>query len=55
MKTKIGRPKLPKGEVRSVYPLRLSDAEREQYEAKANAENLSLPKWMRKVLTQASK
>lgn len=55
MKTKIGRPKLPKGELRKVFPLRLSDAERADYESAAERSGQKLPKWMRSTLTAAAK
>jgi hypothetical protein len=54
-KKKMGRPKLPKGEARAVFPLRLSSAERALYEASASAKGMSLPNWIRTTLTDASK
>jgi hypothetical protein len=54
-KKKMGRPKLPKGEARAVFPLRLSAAERALYEATAATKGVSLPNWMRTTLTDASK
>jgi uncharacterized protein (DUF1778 family) len=52
---KMGRPKLPDGQVRGVYPLRLSGAERALFERAAKAEKEKLPEWMRKTLTSAAK
>jgi hypothetical protein len=54
-KKKMGRPKLPKGEAREVFPLRLSAAERALYERASSEKGLSLPDWMRTTLTNASK
>lgn len=53
-KKKMGRPKLPKGDARKVFPLRLSDNERKAYEAAARAAGQALPDWMRTTLTVAA-
>ena len=55
MKSKIGRPKLPEGEAKKVFPLRLSTLERASYEAAAKRDGVSLPDWMRTTLTKAAK
>lgn len=52
---KMGRPKLPAGEARDVYPLRLSASERSLFEQAASKENETLPEWIRKHLTNAAK
>lgn len=51
----MGRPKLPQDDARKVYPLRLSKNEKAALQEAADREKLSLPDWMRKVLTDASK
>lgn len=52
---KMGRPRLPKGEAKKVYPLRLSDAERKTFEEAAIRAGQPLPEWMRTHLTKAAK
>lgn len=52
---KMGRPKLPKGDARELYPIRLSANERQLFSAAADAAGESLPDWMRKTLTRAAK
>ncbi len=48
MKPKLGRPKLPKGEARSVMVhLRLTKAQGEALEAKAKAAGMSISDWIR--------
>lgn len=53
-KNKLGRPKLPKGEARKVYPLRLSDIELAAFQKAASRQEMSLPEWIRATLTKAS-
>ena len=50
---KRGRPKLPKGEKREVFALRLSPAERDAIERAAHVAGLGPSEWARKVLTEA--
>ena len=54
-KRKVGRPRLPKSESRSVVSLRLKPGERKDYEncAKRVRENLS--DWIRESLSRAAK
>jgi len=54
IKKTLGRPKLPKGAARSVnLQIRLTEAEREQVEAKARAEGKDLSEWVRfSILSQ---
>jgi hypothetical protein len=49
-KRKVGRPKLPKGEVRNVIAIRLTGAEKRDYEKRATHEGLSLSDWIRRAL-----
>ena len=49
---KMGRPKLPDGEARKVFPIRVSDKERAHFQNAAAIEALSLPDWVRKTLTE---
>lgn len=51
-KKKMGRPRLPEGEAKGVYPLRLSANERDLYSKAALLVGDSLPEWMRKTLTR---
>jgi hypothetical protein len=53
-KPKMGRPKLPREDVRGVYPLRLSKSELERFHAAADKAELTLPEWIRTTLTAAS-
>lgn len=52
---KMGRPKLPKAEVRKVFPLRISDAERASYEKAAKSAGIATPAWMRGTLNGKTK
>jgi hypothetical protein len=52
-KRKAGRPKLPKGEVKNVLAIRLSELERKEYEEKAAKSGLRLSDWIRQALEQA--
>ena len=47
----MGRPKLPSGEARKVYHLRLSDSELTSFKNSALKDGVPLPQWMRKALT----
>lgn len=55
MTKKLGRPKLPKKEVRTVFHLRLSETERALYDAAAKSRDVKLPKWIRETLTKEAK
>jgi hypothetical protein len=52
-KRKVGRPPLPKGEVKKVTPVRLPDNERALFERAAEKAGLSLSEWMRQTLRSA--
>jgi hypothetical protein len=55
MKTKRGRPPLDASEAKGlVYQLRLTEAEREQFENAATKAGLKLSAWMRERLTKAA-
>lgn len=54
MSAAMGRPKLPEGYAKKVYPLRLSANVKAALQEAADKENLPLPDWMRKVLTEAA-
>jgi hypothetical protein len=49
-KRKVGRPKLPKGEVKNVIAIRLSDSEKQEYEQRAERAGLRLSDWIREAL-----
>ena len=53
-KRKVGRPKLPKNESRSVVSLRLKPEERKEYENCARRGNESLSDWIRESLSRAA-
>jgi hypothetical protein len=48
-KPKVGRPKLPKGQVKEVVAIRLTPDERSQFEAQAKHEGISLSDWIRRA------
>lgn len=52
--TKAGRPKLPKNEVRKVFPLRLSRDERAKIEAAAKIAQEPPTQWARNQLLKAA-
>jgi hypothetical protein len=52
-KRKVGRPKPPKGEVKQVIAIRLSDSERQDYERHATLAGMSLSDWIRGTLEEA--
>jgi hypothetical protein len=54
-KRSVGRPSLPKGEVKKVTPIRLQDNERAMFEQAAEKAGLSLSEWMRQSLRKAAK
>jgi hypothetical protein len=49
-KRKVGRPKLPKAQVKNVIAIRLSDSEKRDYEERASRLGLSLSDWIRQTL-----
>jgi hypothetical protein len=51
-KRKVGRPKLPKGEVKNVIAIRLSDAERRTFEQEASQRGMRLSEWVRQTMTK---
>jgi predicted DNA binding CopG/RHH family protein len=52
-KRKVGRPKLPKGAVKNVLAIRLSEAERQEYKKRAAQQGLKLSDWIRQALQSA--
>lgn len=54
-KKKIGRPKLPKGEAREVFALRLSPLEKKDIEAAAKKAKQPATQWAREVLLAAAR
>jgi hypothetical protein len=56
MEKRMGRPPLDPGEAKDqVYQLRLTEAERESYEAAAKRAKTTLSKWIRDKLNRAAK
>ena len=53
-KRKAGRPKLPKGQIKNVIAIRLTDAEKREYEARAERAGVRLSDWIRQTLERAS-
>lgn len=53
-KKKMGRPKLPKGEDKKVFSLRLSKHERDKIKDAAEKAGEPLTKWARKTLLKAA-
>jgi len=54
-KRSVGRPSLPKGEVKgNVTPVRLKDDERAAFERAAQKAGLSLSEWIRQTLRLAA-
>jgi len=49
-KRKVGRPKLPKGQIKNVIAIRLSDSEKAEYERRAAERGLRLSDWIRQAL-----
>jgi len=53
-KPRLGRPPLPKGEVREkITPIRLQENERTAFERAAQKAGLSLSEWIRQTLRSA--
>ncbi len=55
MKKKVGRPKLPKGKTRNVFPIRISPEERMEVEAAAKRDGKRPAEWARNQLLQCCK
>jgi hypothetical protein len=53
-KRKVGRPKLAKSEIKHVVAIRLTDAEKRDYELRASSQDLSLSDWIRQTLGSAN-
>jgi predicted HicB family RNase H-like nuclease len=51
---KLGRPALPKKQVRKVFPIRLSDHERAAIEKAAKRDKQKLSLWVRNALLKAA-
>ena len=54
-KSKMGRPKLPKGEARIPFAIRFSESELVAFERKAVPQGLTVRAWITAVLTDAAK
>lgn len=52
-KPKLGRPKLPKGETKEVFSLRLTSQERESIEQAASKAGQKPTEWARNVMLNA--
>jgi len=53
---KIGRPtRDPSGEPSKLFPVRLTDSERQEYEQAAERAGMSVSAWMRDRLAKAAK
>lgn len=50
----MGRPKLPKGEAKAVFSLRLNSVERKAVEDAAAKAGLKATEWARKVMLSAA-
>jgi len=53
-KKKLGRPKLPKGEAKKIFSLRLSKPERDKIKQAAKLAGAPVTKWARKALLAAA-
>jgi hypothetical protein len=53
-KRKVGRPSLPKNEVKKVTPVRLLDREKNAYEKAAQKAGMSFSEWVRRTLNAAA-
>lgn len=47
-KRKVGRPKLPKGQVKNIIAIRVTDSERKDYEEGASKQGVTLSNWIRR-------
>jgi predicted DNA binding CopG/RHH family protein len=54
-KSKMGRPKLPKGSAKTPFPVRFSETELVAFERKAVARGLTVRAWISETLTEAAK
>jgi predicted HicB family RNase H-like nuclease len=52
-KRKVGRPSLPKGEVKEVTPIRFPKIEKAMFEKAAKKAGLSFSEWVRQSLRAA--
>lgn len=53
-KNKMGRPKLPKGEAKKIFSLRLSKHERKKIKDAADKVGRPVTKWAREALLKAA-
>ena len=53
-KNKMGRPKLPKGEAKKIFSMRLSKHERDAIKDAAKRDGEKVTKWARKALLKAA-
>lgn len=53
-KRKVGRPSLPKGEVKKVTPIRFPDKEKAIFEKAAAKAGISFSEWVRQCLRRAA-
>ena len=53
--TKAGRPKVEDADLRRVFPIRISDKERELFGRAAEASGQKIQPWIRNQLTKAAK
>ena len=51
-KRKVGRPKLPKAQIKNVMAIRLSNSEKRNYEECASEQGLKLPDCIRGLMTE---
>jgi hypothetical protein len=51
-KRKVGRPKLPKREIRNVIAIRMTDMEKRSYEREASDAGIGLSEWIRNTMTK---
>ncbi len=54
-KSKMGRPKLPKGLAKTPFPVRFSERELVAFERMAVAQGLTVRAWITATLTEAAK
>jgi hypothetical protein len=52
-KRKVGRPKLAKSAIKQVVAIRLTDAEKREYEGRAAKLDMSLSDWIRQALQRS--
>jgi hypothetical protein len=54
-KRKMGRPKLPKGKQKQVFPIRFTADQLTEFEAAAQKKRLTVRDWIASTLTEAAK